>query len=171
LWNSPNDARGQVSVIDLYDKARETLAEIINGNSTKRERIFHALFEEAKSLGEWVMLRSGDWMILQALPMIYPNKGRIAIRPGFFITGVHAVVVYGLMEILERPDRLARCDNKECRKFYLKTPKLRVACSDECRRALRRKEARDAMDNLRKKRRRASGRKSRAKSRSRRRKP
>ena len=165
LWHpirDPDDTEGHVSLIDLYDYAQDTLSEIVGANSAKREKIFRGLIKEVSTLGEWAILRNGAMITIPALPEIYLDKGTIRVRPKWFVTGVHAIIIYGLVGVLQQAGKLARCGS--CQKFYLKTKKLRVACSDECRRQQRREEARNDMRKLR-----ASARKRHGKSRHRRR--
>jgi len=68
------------------------------------------------------------------------KEGHIGIQVEPIITGVHAVVLHGMLQLFTQnlAAKIAQCDS--CHRYYIKTAKLRVACSKKCKRFLRNKD-------------------------------
>jgi hypothetical protein len=151
LWGKlQNDYVGLASLRDLREETRDWLDAIIDGGKRKREAVFGELVEDQiPRIHDSAMLRNGEWRPLLGFPQLELVRGRVRVQVAWLITGIHAVVIFGLMEIFTDGlvTKLARC--RQCKNFYIETRKLRAACSEECYDELRRVVAKLGMQNLR----------------------
>jgi len=159
VWREIDDREvaGFSDFVGLQDTVRGWLQILIAGKPADKKRLANEivrLLPDAAETGEiqYQEKETGkkgriDFKLI-GLPSITVSKsGHIGIQVKPIITGVHSVVLHAMLELLTEnlATKVAQCDN--CHTYYVKKAKLRVACSKECKRALRNK---DIYRNLKK---------------------
>jgi len=139
LWNSAdeNDKRGLAALDVLREETCLRLLVLSSGGKARRKEILGKLVREARAASAQGNVQGVPVGPLPCLPEIATDKRGVKILNYWLISGAHAAVIFGLIALFVDGvlDRLLRC--KQCQRFYLKTHTLRVACSLDCRRALR----------------------------------
>jgi hypothetical protein len=141
LWNelADDDFEGFASLNDLQDETQQKLAKLMDGGARVRKKILDEVVRATPNASAKASVQ-GIMVPLPCVPEIVVENAVVMVRNNWLITGAHAAVVFGLLELFvdDAVERLARC--KLCSRFYLQTPKLKVACSPECKRKLRLKD-------------------------------
>lgn len=139
LWNqaSDNDGKGLAALAELRKKTRLRLLVLSFGGKARREKILREVVRETRDASAQAEVQGVPVGPLPCVPEIATDKGRVKILNRWLTTGAHATVIFGLLEVFVDGvlDRLARC--RGCNHFYVKTPRLRAACSIKCRDKLR----------------------------------
>jgi hypothetical protein len=137
------DKPGHQSLIDLHRKVRGWLDILAHGSVAKKRKLSQEIVDSIqhaaseKAVISWIDLDGkpgGVEIDLIGLPSLAIDaKGNLSIYVKIIRPGIHAVILYGMLEIYGRKltFRISRCEI--CGKYYEKKPGLRVACSIKCK--------------------------------------
>ena len=144
VWRrlEPKDLTGYQAFILMRDKVRDWLDTLIRGSVAKKRKVVREIVDTIPNASEPVRYvdQGGqptgmEYRLIGIPRLATDSKGNLAVYVEPVISGVHAVVLHAMLEIYDKKFKIGRCP--VCRNYYKRSPKLRVTCSAECKRARR----------------------------------